>query len=676
MYRFHKIFLLVTITVTLLSASTAFPDEYGYIYESPFDYNICPSFSHNTPGTIFTGINDYGAIVGFNSYSASTESPIGFMKFRYGLPSIVNYPKPPYYTTTTAPTAINNDNWIVGNYSYEWRSDNSSGTYGFLDINNSYATLSYFANGINDNFKIVGTPYYDRMPVEPVTNGINNFGQTVGYSIDEHFRRQGFFHGFLLSNVTYPLPNLGKYYTIPRDLNDSGQVVGSYDDSHGFLWDSSTNQITILPDGYLAYGINNYGTIVGSFRDAKYWLHGFIAIRTPNLFQQTTGGWENTVTLNGRDDIRIDSNGQEIHLRYMKSVGCLVTDVAMLLDYFGHHTDPGKLNTYLKNLKNKDGNLLFPGPKSNLIPTKITQSFSYGQTNGIGPPIDFESGQFRRTSDTNYIVAQIKQAIETKGPIIMQVPSRNWGTEGYGDGHSHYIVAYAVADDGKILIRDPGWTHSNNFDLVSYINFVNSYLAVSHSHSGTVIGPDQQVPNGASLTWLFTTNNSSAFYYGRPLTPADPKYLKGQANCPIEFVITDPQGRHLGFNPTSQTFFLDIPDSSYFRYLPASPVDEEAPLPASGPNPIIFSIGDLITGTYKLDVFGTGDGDWSINFGLSDFYGYDPSKFQFAGVTTDGSLENFNFDINANPAPLPSTFFLLGSAILCLAAGKGSRFVK
>ena len=142
-------------------------------------------------------------------------------------------------------------------------------------------------------------------------------------------------------------------YVIPRDINIKGVVVGSYDGTSGFMWESSTQTETNLacdgvpftlpsavndkgviigscgtslgsPDGFVRSaagtytrfhpkgavqtspnGINVHGAIVGSFQDSANNLHGFL--RTPagtiDTFDFPGAIWTIPVSINSKGEI-------------------------------------------------------------------------------------------------------------------------------------------------------------------------------------------------------------------------------------------------------------------------------------------------------------------------------------------------------------------------------------
>src|SRR5437016_6116102 len=114
--------------------------------------------------------------------------------------------------------------------------------------------------------------------------GVNDTGQIVG----DYDNGTGF-HGFLESGGTYttlddPLATGG---TFANGINDAGQIVGTYvigNTAHGFLY--SGGQYTTVDDplatfGNTALGINNNGQIVGTLSDSTG-NHGYLETTLPN----------------------------------------------------------------------------------------------------------------------------------------------------------------------------------------------------------------------------------------------------------------------------------------------------------------------------------------------------------------------------------------------------------
>jgi probable HAF family extracellular repeat protein/VCBS repeat-containing protein len=113
-----------------------------------------------------------------------------------------------------------------------------------------------------------------------VANGINDTGQIVGYYQDSSFH----LHGFLYSGGAYTTVDdpLGTNVTLANGINDTGQIVGYYADSsavtHGFLYNGgkyTTIDDPLGTEGNGANGINATGQIVGTYGHSGV-AHGFL----------------------------------------------------------------------------------------------------------------------------------------------------------------------------------------------------------------------------------------------------------------------------------------------------------------------------------------------------------------------------------------------------------------
>jgi uncharacterized membrane protein len=77
--------------------------------------------------------------------------------------------------------------------------------------------------------------------------------------------------------TTFDVP--GASTTTPGGINNSGQIVGQFDNGFGFLLTASVFSPIYFPgaSSTLARGINDSGQIVGSYFDASGIAHGFLA---------------------------------------------------------------------------------------------------------------------------------------------------------------------------------------------------------------------------------------------------------------------------------------------------------------------------------------------------------------------------------------------------------------
>ncbi len=133
-------------------------------------------------------------------------------------------------------------------------------------------------------------------------NGINNSNVIVGY----YFDSQDNVHGFMYNAGKYTAINYPKAtLTQVLGINDNGDIVGVYQLSgalnfHGFL--RHNGSFTSIDDpaakiGTTAFGINNAGTIVGSYDNAQGFVYDKGAYRTLNAPQMA--GEPHQTQLNG-----------------------------------------------------------------------------------------------------------------------------------------------------------------------------------------------------------------------------------------------------------------------------------------------------------------------------------------------------------------------------------------
>jgi hypothetical protein len=312
----------------------------------------------------------------------------------------------------------------------------------------------------------------------------------------------------------------------------------------------------------------------------------------------------------------------------IRKYGCFIASTSIILNSYGHTTDPGKLNQFLSQIIPSDYGILALG--------SIPASDSYGQTDGAkGIPVAFHSRNFPQAFSKAQILSLLESRIAESGPVLLRVPQYNDGLEHF-PAWTHAIVAWR-SQDNQIFIRNPGSLRSGisserNIDsltLDDYIDYVNS----SVSNLSFRLDFDYQFLLGRMYTYARAITNSTAFT------------ARGAVHSPIEFVITDPLGRRVGFNPVIGQEFQEIPSSLYERISFIITPDGEL-MPSEGAHgPIDFEIGSLVEGTYTLDVFGVGSGEWSFNLGVNDASGFNPKQVNFSGIASNGSISQYTFQI-------------------------------
>jgi probable HAF family extracellular repeat protein len=296
-----KIALMMTVLAGfVLAAANADPLNYTFTtFNGPGD---------NAGGTNVNGVSNTGAIAGLSTNANMTVNT-NFVRNPNGSLTALNINNDPLATAN----GINSSGIVVG------------GTVGQAFVLNSGLlslvppalpgeTASETAFGINDHGVIVGQfvdNATDTVPgfvdvngmftvLNPVANdlqvnaqGINDQGEVVGfYSTDGQHD-----HGFLFNTLTdqytlLPDPvESNLFLTQFLGINDNGWAVGYWQDNagsqHGFLYNLNTKTFTFLDDPSAGInngieitqitGINDFNEIVGFYVDGNGVQRGFYA---------------------------------------------------------------------------------------------------------------------------------------------------------------------------------------------------------------------------------------------------------------------------------------------------------------------------------------------------------------------------------------------------------------
>src|SRR5262245_7285611 len=204
------------------------------------------------PGRTFPfGINNRGEITGWFNSAAGTH---GFIRSADGRTYTV-FDAPDLVAGTTAPHAINDRGDVVGNG---------------------------FAVGlITDGFLRRADGGFTKIQLGTNTDpmGINSAGEIAGYYREAG--SAGFSRGFLRDSQgnTQTIDVPGIIGTQILGINNRGQITGRFGNSSLFVRNADGSFLYITPLGSQAIpaGINDSGTIAGSFGDGSA-RHGFLAV--------------------------------------------------------------------------------------------------------------------------------------------------------------------------------------------------------------------------------------------------------------------------------------------------------------------------------------------------------------------------------------------------------------
>lgn len=132
------------------------------------------------------------------------------------------------------------------------------------------------------NYTLLTKPHKSNI----VPTALNASGQVVGGYVDSKLVQ----HGFLLTHGAYTkldVPGALTGTTYPAGINEFSVVVGSYQPDgsggeRGFVYNNgvyttfAVNLANAVPDSTFAYGINDWGQIVGNYLDVNGRTRGFV----------------------------------------------------------------------------------------------------------------------------------------------------------------------------------------------------------------------------------------------------------------------------------------------------------------------------------------------------------------------------------------------------------------
>lgn len=247
----------------------------------------CPGDQNDNHSTVVSGINNVGQVVGSCTDGA-------FVRDRSGNITVLNFPG----AEGTVASGINDLGHVVGQYWGTLFGQALQRFHGFIWKNGEYITIdAAFPNamftslsGINNAGQIIGTYLHQR----PGSSDPNDYDSELAFVYDN-----GSFTSLDFPGATAPFVCCGAT-TLPMDINNAGQILGSTYDSDGnlrfFLYDDGKYfVITGLPEEVAdfgsAWGLNDRSEIAGTYilrvpcetcgfageRGHRFDLHGFVA---------------------------------------------------------------------------------------------------------------------------------------------------------------------------------------------------------------------------------------------------------------------------------------------------------------------------------------------------------------------------------------------------------------
>ncbi|MEW6088075.1 MAG: C39 family peptidase [bacterium] len=405
--------------------------------------------------------------------------------------------------------------------------------------------------------------------------------------------------------VTHPDTTVlvGTNLCFPNTLKINGYAIAYYyyeDDvvKHEEWWPDADTTYTrrhFYPTGgghnykvkviYCSNGMPSCGT--GWVRLTKEWAinigEGEINLAVPYYSQLDSTSWNGSDSTGWANEI-YDSTDTTI-----SRLGCALTDLVMVVrsygiayDAEGEEVNPKNMNNWLNGNKG-----YYPGGYIDW--TKVA-TYSSDQViyNHVGASFD--------TLDSD---------LKDNNPVILKVPRNIKKT--------HFVTVKGKTTD-TYKINDPSST--TNVTLTAYDNQFDT---------------------------IFDTVGTGGF---RRFTHKTPE--KGQmgvfVQCPVELLLTDPQGKRLGFDPITKTIVNDGLNGFYGA---GDAVDERITDPGKQ-----LTV-DIEEGNYSLQTYGTGVGPYTLYIGiiLPKLAGEKLEEVDavFTGITREGAIADYPITITTSP---------------------------
>jgi hypothetical protein len=264
----------------------------------------------------------------------------------------------------------------------------------------------------------------------------------------------------------------------------------------------------------------------------------------------------------------------------------------MVLDYWGFensvHTNPRLLNDLLRQGDGYNNLLVDPRWVRTLAQGDADKYLVY-------------SG--KQTYDPDTLHDLLQEGI----PVILTVNRSG----------PHFVVATGetVSEGTRTwYLNDPGGLNTNQFtDLLTTLR----------------AGYGDQA---SWMEWLWSAEE-----------PADVAAITIVLDSPAELLVTDPQGRRIGFDPRRGTAFSEIPDAFYG-------VDQIADGEGGITPPLkLFDLSDPLDGNYIIQVIGVGSGSYNLKIIKSDQHGQQTRTF-LSGEVEASSVDAYRMDYSSTPS--------------------------
>ncbi len=201
----------------------------------------------------------------------------------------------------------------------------------------------------------------------------------------------------------------------------------------------------------------------------------------------------------------------------------------------------------------------------------------------------------------------------------------------------HFVVVTGVVSQNGTFVNDLSTINVNDPGDVTTKTLADvGSTSRAYNKDGHITQASVQASLNNINNWKVYSNVNTSLV---PKDPNTPRALGVYTSSPVEFVLTDPQGRRTGFDPVTNTLFQEIPTSAYSTaiYGDEQDLSTPAPLPFTS-----LDMANQIDGQYTLDVIGTGSGNFTVEITTSAAAGNWITQ-TYSGTTAPGVSSQITF---------------------------------
>lgn len=367
----------------------------------------------------------------------------------------------------------------------------------------------------------------------------------------------------------------------------------------------------------------------------------------------------------------------------MKSFGCVTTSLAMLFDFYGlnyvapeingptEEFSPGYLNRLFKSTKDLNNQVLDKtysySPNNQLTHNNVEPLLvpNIGRSIYSKKCYDEEKQKpgFKDTIAKATCINKSSRKISfIEKPNEWQTTPTNLNQAAKDAGFKK--IETEICNGNPVLLRvarEAVNTTTGRLELRKHTVLVTeSFYDEDEKLSFVVNDPsitDKRFAENQKLSDIATRDAKIGKQYKHVIgytvyrQTADPTMISIFSSPNVDFILTDKLGRRAGFSPISNTFYSEIPNSSYINES-IDNADDEPLAEANRPNQNNLIITeDVQDGEYQITLFGKDSGIADLQITKTDFAGFINDTEAFSSPVSSGSTQIFKF--NHTSAPLP-----------------------